>query len=173
MKNQWREQLFSVSDRTVGVKVDNSTIKVNGSDQLYVDALPASAGWTFYNAQQMLIECAGSACSENMFFRWYSRSELGIPSTAQAVYLHIAISNDTDSRYNLTVSEESWADNNTDMANAISNGAFLTATIHDSRPGVNAGIVKLNSNGLWVGLRYLADNGVPYFVRIKVLGYLQ
>jgi hypothetical protein len=28
---------ISVSDRTVGVKVDNSTIKVNGSDQLYAD----------------------------------------------------------------------------------------------------------------------------------------
>ncbi len=164
---------ISVSDRVVNVNVDNNTIKVNGSDQLYVDALPASAGWTFYNAQEMLIECGGGSCTSNMFFKWYSRSELGIPATAQAVYLHIALSNEPDAHYNLTVSEESWSDNNTAMASAITNGAFLTATIKDSKPGVNAGIVKLNSNGLWVGLRYLGDNGPPTFVRIKVMGYLQ
>ncbi|MBD3384222.1 hypothetical protein GF407_04770, partial [candidate division KSB1 bacterium] len=94
----------SVSGRVVDVVYDNSTIKVNGSNQLYVDQLPASAGWTFYNAQQMLIECAGT-CASNQFFRWYSRSELGIPSTAQAVYVHTALADDGGNNYNLTVTE--------------------------------------------------------------------
>ncbi len=162
----------SISGRTVNVLYDNSTIRLNGSNQLYVDQLPASAGWTFYNAQQMLIECGGN-CTSGQFFTWYNRSQLGIPSTAQAVYVHTALSDDGGSTYNLTVSELSWNDNNTDLNNAIDNGAFLTATINDTRPGHNAGIVKLHSNGLWVGLRNLGTSGVPNFVRIKVLGYLQ
>ncbi len=160
------------NEHEIDVMYDNATIKLNGSNQLYVDQLPASAGWTFYNAQQMLIECSGN-CTSGLFFKWYSRSELGIPSTAQAVYVHTALADDGGNNYNLTVTELSWNDNNTDLNNAIDNGAFLTATINDTRPGHNAGIVKLHSNGLWVGLRNLGTSGVPNFVRIKVLGYLQ
>jgi hypothetical protein len=104
---------------------------------------------------------------------------LGIGDTAPAATLdvggdvHIALSDDGGNQYNLSVTEESWADNGTDLNQAINDGAFLTATINDTKPGHNAGIVKLNSNGLYVGLQYLGTYGVPFFVRIKVMGYLQ
>ncbi len=166
------ENPISISTgNVISVGYDNQTIKMNTSNELYVDEIPASAGWTYYPSSQMVIE--GSDIPSSAFFRWYSHSELGLPATARAVYLHIAMSNGAAVNYNLSVTEQAWTDSHQSLGNAIASGDFLTATVNNTRPATNAGIVKLNTNGVYIGLRGM-DTGDPLdFCRIKVMGYFE
>jgi hypothetical protein len=168
-------EAISVADRTVNVQYDNSTLKINNAGELYAAALPVSAGWTFHEYQIMVLE---GACSSADFFKWYDLNDelSGIPQTAKAVYLHIALSNNDPGRYNFMATELEWYENATpSMNDAITNGWFLTATVNDTRPAANAGIVKLSSQGLWIALnRPNATDPLELdFCRVKVMGYFE
>lgn len=133
-----------------------------------------SGGWTFHESQEMVIEC-WDCDNSDVFFRWYDHAELGnIPTTAKAVYLHIAMSNSDPANYNLMVTELQWnLTGSPTLEDAISNGWFLTATVNNTRPAANAGIVKLNSNGLWIGLNNMDPADALDFCRVKVMGYFE
>ena len=158
--------------RTIDVQYDDITIKRNTStNELYVDALPASAGWTYYPASAMVIET--SQVPTSAFFRWYDNTELGVPATAKAIYLHIAMSNTEPADYNLSVTEQSWTDDYSSLNAAIQNGDFLTATVDETRPATNAGIVKLNQGRVFIGLRGMSATDLLDFCHIKVMGYFE
>ncbi len=102
-------------------------------------------------------------------FRWYSCSEMGIPSDAKAVVAEAAVYNDPARWSGIVVSTESFTHNDhTSMGNLVESGSHLHAWT-EARIEQESTILQLDS----ACRIYVGHMGIPDDGRVHIFGYFR
>jgi hypothetical protein len=123
-------------------------------------------GYAYYPHFSTLFNKQPPAASD---FRWYTCSEMGIPSDAKAVVAEAAVYNASSKWSGIVVSTESFINNNqTSIENLVDSATHLTAWT-DARIEQESTVLQLDSScRIYVGHMGIPDNG-----RVHIFGYFR